>query len=250
MTGGDTHDAPITTAMVLAAGLGTRMRPLTETLPKPLVMLRGKPLIDHVLDRCVAAGVTRVVVNVHYLADKVEAHLAARRAAGCPLDIAVSDERDTLLDTGGGVKKALPLLGDAPFFVIASDTAWLAGPTPALDALARAFDPARMDMALLLAATSASVGYHAHGDFMMAPDGALRRRPERVVAPFAYASALVTHAAAYKDTPDGAFSNNRLFDAGIEARRLFGVRLDGIWMHVGTPGALKAAEAAYDFEVL
>jgi len=227
-------------AMVLAAGLGLRMRPLTNDTPKPLVAVGGKPLIDHVLDRLAAAGVETAVVNVHYLADKVERHLAGRRAP----KIAISDERGELLDTGGGVVKALPLLGAAPFFHLNSDTIWIDGVKPNLLRLAEIFDPARMDALLLLAATSTSVGYAGRGDFAMSPDGRLGRRSEREVAPFVYAGVAILNPTLFVAAPSGPFSLNALFDRAIEAGRLHGLRLEGVWMHVGTPEAIATAEAA------
>jgi MurNAc alpha-1-phosphate uridylyltransferase len=227
-------------AMVLAAGLGTRMRPLTDTLPKPLVPVAGKALIDHVLDRLADAGVTTAVVNVHHKADAIEKHLKGRTRP----KIVISDERGELLDTGGGVMKALPKLGPAPFFHMNSDTLWIEGVTPNLTRLAAQFDAARMDILLLLASTTASIGYEGRGDFVMAPDGRLSRRAEREVVPFVYAGAAVLSPALFADAPKGAFSLNKLFDRAIEAGRLFGLRLEGTWMHVGTPAAIKAAEAA------
>ena len=241
-----TDKGPIKTAMVLAAGLGRRMRPLTDETAKPLIPFAGKPLVDHVLDRLVEAGVSRAVVNVHTFADKVEAHVRRRS----DLDVVISDERDVLLDTGGGVRHALPLLGDAPFFVIASDTVWIEGPRPNLARLGARFDPDRMDMLLLLAAASASVGTEGRGDFDMDPLGHLARRPEMGTVPFHYASALVTTAALYDGSPDGPFSNNVLFDEAIAKGRLFGQRLDGIWMHVGTPRSLAEAETALADSIL
>jgi N-acetyl-alpha-D-muramate 1-phosphate uridylyltransferase len=227
-------------AMVLAAGLGIRMRPLTETMPKPLVTVGGKALIDHVLDRLAATGVDTAIVNVHYLADEIERHLAARRAP----KIVISDERGELLDTGGGVVKALPGLGGAPFFHINSDTIWIDGVKSNLVRLAQSFVAARMDALLLLAATSTSVGYTGRGDFAMAPDGRLSRRLEREVAPFVFAGVAILSPALFADAPSGPFSLNLLFDRAIEAGRLYGLRLEGVWMHVGTPEAIKAAEAA------
>jgi N-acetyl-alpha-D-muramate 1-phosphate uridylyltransferase len=227
-------------AMVLAAGLGLRMRPLTDGIPKPLVTVGGKALIDHVLDRLAAAGVEIAVVNVHYLAGQIERHLAARRAPR----IVISDERAALLDTGGGVVKALPGLGAAPFFHLNADTIWIDGVKPNLVRLAEIFDPARMDALLLLAAASNSVGYGGRGDFVMAPDGRLRRRQEREVVPFVYAGVAILNAAMFAAAPPGAFSLNRLFDRAITAGRLHGLRLEGVWMHVGTPEAIVAAEAA------
>ncbi|HEY6994944.1 MAG TPA: nucleotidyltransferase family protein [Xanthobacteraceae bacterium] len=227
-------------AMVLAAGLGTRMRPFNGRIPKPLVAVGGKPLIDYALDRLAEEGVECAVVNVHHLADQIERHLAHRQRP----KIVISDERDKLLGTGGGVVKALPELGDAPFFHVNSDTIWIDGVQPNLRRLAAAFDPARMDALLLLATTAASIGYSGRGDFLMAPDGRLTRRGEREVAPFVYAGAAILTPAFFADAPAGAFSMSPLFDRSAEAGRLCGLRLEGLWMHVGTPEAIKAAEAA------
>jgi MurNAc alpha-1-phosphate uridylyltransferase len=227
-------------AMILAAGLGTRMRPLTDTTPKPLVPVGGKALINHVLDRLAAVGVETAVVNVHYFADQIEQHLKPRRAP----KIIISDERDALLGTGGGVVKALPLLGDAPFYHVNSDTLWIDGVKSNLVRLAATFEPERMDALLLLAATTNSVGYAGRGDFAMAPDGRLRRRSEREVVPFVYAGIAMLSPALFEQAPSGAFSLTRLFDRAIEQGRLYGLRLEGVWMHVGTPEAVAAAEAA------
>jgi MurNAc alpha-1-phosphate uridylyltransferase len=227
-------------AMVLAAGLGTRMRPLTDTMPKPLVPVAGKALLDHVLDRLAQAGVERAVVNVHHMAEQMLRHLNGRTRP----QIVISDERGLLLGTGGGVVKALPELGDAPFFHINSDTIWIDGVKPNLARLAEAFDPNRMDALLLLASTTGSIGYAGRGDFVMAADGALRRRPEREVAPFVYAGAAILSPALFKDAPAGEFSLTALFDCAAESGRLHGLRLEGLWMHVGTPEAIAAAEAA------
>src|SRR5262245_41357370 len=225
-------------AMVLAAGLGVRMKPLTDRIPKPLVKVGGKALIDYVLERLDAAGVERIVVNVHYLADVLEHHLAGRRA------VIISDERDEVLETGGGVVKALPLLGANPFFLINSDTIWMDGPQPNLTRLADAFDPGRMDALLLLAPTTGSVGYTGGGDYAMAPSGELTRRGERDVVPFVYAGAAVFSPNLFADAPSGAFSLTRLFNRAEEKGRLHGLRLEGVWMHVGTPDAIPQAEAA------
>jgi MurNAc alpha-1-phosphate uridylyltransferase len=226
--------------MVLAAGLGTRMRPLTDALPKPLVPVAGKPLLDHVLDRLADVGVATAVVNVHHMADAIEAHLKGRTRP----KIVISDERGELLDTGGGVVKALTLLGDAPFFHVNSDTIWIEGVMPNLGRLAAQFDPGQMDAALLVAATATSIGYEGRGDFAMTPDGRLQRRAEREVVPFVYAGAAILSPDMFANAPTGKFSLNRLFDQAIEAGRLFGLRLEGTWMHVGTPAAIKAAETA------
>lgn len=226
--------------MVLAAGLGTRMRPLTDRTPKPLVAVAGRALIDHVLDRLADADVERAVVNVHYLADALERHLAARKKP----EITISDERGLLLGTGGAVVKALPELGDAPFFHINSDTIWIDGVKPNLARLAEAFDPAGMDAALLLAPTAGSIGYAGRGDFAFAADGRLRRRTVREVAPFVFAGAAILAPALFKDAPKGEFPLTNLFDRAAEQDRLFGLRLEGLWMHVGTPDAIALAETA------
>ena len=229
-----------TSAMVLAAGLGTRMRPHNGQIPKPLVQMRGKSLIDYSLDRLADAGVERAVVNVHYLADALESHLAGRKRP----QIIISDERGSLLGTGGGIAKALPQLGGAPFFLVNSDTVWLDGVKPNFRRLAEAFDAATMDVLLLLAATAGSVGYSGRGDYAMEPDGRLRRRDENEVVPFVYAGAAILTPALFVDAPAGEFSLNLLFDRAGASGRLFGLRLEGLWMHVGTPDAVAAAEAA------
>jgi MurNAc alpha-1-phosphate uridylyltransferase len=226
--------------MVLAAGLGERMRPLTATRPKPLIEVADKALIDHMLDRLVEAGVETAVVNVHYFAEQIERHLAARTAPR----IVISDERGALLDTGGGVVKALPLLGNAPFYHCNADTIWIDGIAPNLTRLVDTFDPGAMDALLLLASTSGSIGYSGRGDFTMAANGLLTRRIERGVAPFVYAGAAILAPALFAGAPQGAFSLNRLFDRAIGYGRLYGLRLDGVWMHVGTPDAIAQAEAA------
>ena len=227
-------------AMVLAAGFGQRMRPLTDNMPKPLVKVAGKALIDHVLDRLADAGVARAVVNVHYLAEQIERHVAARNVPR----VTISDERGVLLDTGGGVVKALPLLGDAPFFHINSDTIWIDGVKPNLARLADSFDAATMDALLLLAPGAGSIGYTGRGDFLMASDGRLRARPERDVAPFVYAGAAILSPRLFDGAPQGAFSLTKLFTRAIEAGRLHGLRMEGLWMHVGTPEAITEAEQA------
>jgi MurNAc alpha-1-phosphate uridylyltransferase len=226
--------------MVLAAGLGTRMRPLTDTRPKPLVEVAGKALLDHMLDRLADAGVEIAVVNVHYLAEQIERHVAARKRPR----VVISDERGQILGTGGGVVKALPQLGSAPFFHVNSDSIWIEGVTPNLTRLATAFDAATMDVLLLLAPAAGSVGYAGRGDFTMAPGGALTRREERDVAPFVYAGAAILTPAMFKGAPQGEFSLTTLFDRAAAAGRLHGLRLDGLWMHVGTPEAISEAEAA------
>jgi MurNAc alpha-1-phosphate uridylyltransferase len=227
-------------AMVLAAGLGTRMRAHNGQIPKPLITVGGKALIDYVLDRLAAVGVEQVVVNVHHLADQIERHLAARSNPA----IIIQDERDRLLNTGGGVIRALPHLGPGPFFHVNSDTIWIDGVTPNLMRLAMAFDQAHMDGLLLMAATASSIGYDGRGDFSMAPDGRLLPRGERDVVPFVYAGAAILTPQFFAGTPEGPSSMSPMFNRAIEAGRLFGLRLEGTWMHVGTPDAVKAAEQA------
>jgi N-acetyl-alpha-D-muramate 1-phosphate uridylyltransferase len=227
-------------AIVLAAGLGTRMRPYNGHIPKPLVEIGGKSLIDYSLDRLADAGVESVVVNVHHLADILERHLAPRQRP----QIVISDERGELLGTGGGIAKALPKLGEAPFFLVNSDTVWLDGVKPNFRRMGDAFDPQTVDALLLLAPTANSIGYTGRGDFAMLPDGRLRRRRENEVVPFVYAGAAVLSPAMFADAPKGAFSLTLLFDRAVERARLYGLRLEGVWMHVGTPEAVAAAEAA------
>ena len=225
-------------AMVLAAGLGKRMRPITVTTPKPLIEVGGRSLIDRALDSLEKAGVETVVVNVHYLADLVGVHVARRRRP----EIVVSDERAGLLDTGGGVVKALPLLGEKPFYLLNSDSFWIEGARPNLEWLAAGWRDDSMDALLLVAATVRTIGYHGNGDFRMDPAGRLVRRPEREVVPFVYAGAAILHPRLFENAPSGPFSLNVLFDRAMEAGRLFGVRLDGLWLHVGTPDAIGEAE--------
>jgi MurNAc alpha-1-phosphate uridylyltransferase len=226
-------------AMVLAAGLGERMRPITDTLPKPLVKVAGRAMLDFVLDRLADAGVERAVINVHHLADQIERHLAGRTRP----QVAISDERNLLLNTGGGVVKALPLLGAEPFFHVNSDTIWIDGVKPNLTRLAEAFDAARMDALLLLAPTAGSVGYAGRGDFGMDADGRLQKRSEQEVAPYVYAGAAILTPGLFRGAPMGPFSLTRLFDKARSAGRLHGLDLEGIWMHVGTPDAIALAEA-------
>jgi len=224
--------------MVLAAGLGTRMRPLTDNMPKPLVKVAGRPLIDHVLDRLVEAGVERAVINIHHFADQMQQHLARRTAP----QIVISDERGLLLGTGGGVKKALPELGDAPFFHINSDAIWIEGVKPNLLRLAEAYDATSMDALLLLAPTTESIGYAGRGDFAMAADGRLRKRAEQELAPFVYAGAAILSPTLFSNAPKGEFPLTELFDRAAAEGRIHGLRLEGLWMHVGTPEAVAAAE--------
>ncbi len=230
-----------TRAMVLAAGFGTRMRPLTDRMPKPLVPVAGRALLDHVLDKLAEAGVTDAVVNVHYLPDQIIDHTATRTKPR----VTISDERDAVLGTGGGVVKALPLLGDAPFYHLNADTLWIDGAQPNLARLAEAFDSTRMDILLLMAPTADSIGYSGSGDYAMLPDGTLRRRKEREVVPFVYAGVAILSPTIFAGSPAGEFALTKLFDRASEQGRLFGLRLDGLWMHVGTPDAVQAAEQAF-----
>ena len=231
-------------AMILAAGLGTRMRPITDRIPKPLVKVHGKALIDHALDALDRGGVGKAVVNVHHLADQMEAHLDARSTSGQGPAIVISDERAGLLDSGGGVARALPLLGDAPFLLLNADTFWIEGHRPNLRSLGEAWDGRHMDILLLLSDMARAVGYPGRGDFTMDPEGRIQRRKEKSVAPFAYAGAAIIDPAVFGEVPQGAFSLNLLFDRAIERGRLFGIRMEGLWLHVGTPEAIGEAEAA------
>jgi MurNAc alpha-1-phosphate uridylyltransferase len=225
-------------AMILAAGLGKRMRPLTATTPKPLIEVNGRALIDYGLDNLERAGVEETIVNVHYLADQVETHVARRRRPA----IAVSDERAALLDTGGGIVKALPRLGPQPFYLMNADSFWIEGARPNLDWLASGWRDESMDALLLVASTVRAIGYTGRGDFRMDPAGHLIRRGEREVAPFVYAGAAILHPRLFAGAPPDAFSLNLLFDSAMENGRLFGVRLDGLWLHIGTPDAIGEAE--------
>jgi MurNAc alpha-1-phosphate uridylyltransferase len=234
-------DAPaaVTHAMLLAAGLGTRMRPLTDAMPKPVVPVAGRPIVDYLLDHVLAAGVTRVVANVHYLADILEAHLSARLGDR----LVISDERERLLDSGGGVRKALPWLGEGPFFVLNADSFWIEGPRSNLARLAAAFDPAAMDALLLLAPAATAIGWGNRGDFAMDQEGRIRRPRPGEMTPFAYAGVGVFTARVIAPHPE-VFSLNRVFDAAIAEGRLHGIRLDGVFLHVGTPQAVAEAERA------
>ncbi len=227
-----------TKAMVLAAGLGKRMRPLTNDIPKPMVPFQGRPLIDHVLDRLAAAGIIEAIVNVHYQPLPLERHLAHRKAP----KITISDERDALLDTGGGLMRALPLLGNDAFVIHNSDSVWEEGVGSNLDRLFGAWDDAKMDSLLLMALSGTSLGYDGHGDFTMDADGRLQRREEGRESPFVFSGVSIAHPRMFKDAPPGAFSLNTLWDRAIERGRLYGIRLEGTWMHIGTPEALADAE--------
>ncbi|WP_112662070.1 nucleotidyltransferase family protein [Microvirga flavescens] len=232
------HTAP-KTAIVLAAGLGKRMLPITETMPKPLVKVAGRTLIDFALDSLAGAGIGPVIVNVHHFADMLEAHVKARRSP----QIVVSDERDAVLETGGGVKKALPLLGSGPFITFNSDSLWIEGKTPNLKRLVSAWDPERMDILMLIAEAATSIGYDGRGDFHLDETGRLRRRGTDASAPFVYAGVAIVKPDLVTDTPEGPFSANLFYDRAIAKDRLYGLRLDGQWLHVGEPKAIVEAEA-------
>jgi N-acetyl-alpha-D-muramate 1-phosphate uridylyltransferase len=234
------------TAMVFAAGLGLRMRPLTEKTPKPLIKVGGKTLIDHCLDRFAEAGVEQAIVNVHYLADQIEAHVKGRKRP----EIIISDERVKLLDQGGGVKKVLPLLGDDPFFLCNTDAFWLEGPRSNLHRLAAAWDPERMDVALLVAATVSAVGVDWPGDFSMSADGWLVRRQEREVAPYVYAGVAIIKPDLFRRETRDVFRLAPIFFEAAAKGRLAGVRLDGTWLHVGYPDAIAEGERAIDRSTL
>lgn len=227
-------------AMVMAAGKGTRMRPLTDTRPKPLVSFAGRPLIDHVLDRLEEAGIEEAVVNVHHFANMLEEHLARRK--GGPR-IVISDERAELLDTGGGTKKALGLLGDDPIITFNSDSVWVEGFGSNLRNLIDSFDPERMDALLMIADAARTIGFVGRGDFTMDPFGALTRREGSSTAPHVFAGVQVIKPALFSEGPDGPFSTNLIWDRLIEKGTLFGQRMTGVWMHVGAPDDLAEAEA-------
>lgn len=233
----------LTHGMVLAAGLGLRMRPLTETTPKPLLTLEGRPLLDRALDGFAAAGIGQAVVNAHWLADQVAAAIAGRAAPRCVLQ-----REAVLLETGGGVLRALPQLGAGPFVVANGDSVWLDGPTPALIRLAAAFDPERMDGLLLLVRAAQVEGEVGRGDFLVDPLGAIRRPREREIAPYIFAGVQILSPALFTGAPgpDVPFSLNLLYDRAMENGRLFALVHDGHWFHLSTPPDLERAEAALD----
>ncbi len=225
-------------AMIMGAGLGTRMRPLTNEIPKPMVVFSGKPMIDHVLDKMVEADIQTAVVNVHYKADILEEHLKKRT----DIEIIISDERDELLETGGGTKKALAHFKDEPFLIQNSDSLWIEGAGSNIARLKDAWNPDDMDCMLLLAATRKSTGYDGSGDFFMDKYGHLERRREKELAPFVFAGLSIMKPNQFINTPEGPFSLNLIWDRAIEAQRLYGLRLEGEWLHIGTPEALGEAE--------
>jgi N-acetyl-alpha-D-muramate 1-phosphate uridylyltransferase len=226
-------------AMVLAAGEGRRMRPLTEETPKPLLQLAGRTLLDHALDRVADAGIGEAVVNAHWLADQVARTAAARTRPRCTLS-----REPVLLETGGGVKRALPLLGDGPFLAVNGDAFWLDGPSPTITRLAQAFDAAEMDALLLLVRTTQISAEVGRGDFLLDPLGRARRPREREIAPYLFGGVQIVSPKLFDETPDGAFSLNLLYDRAIEAGRLHGLVHDGLWFHLSTPRDLADAESA------
>ncbi|MGK2285223.1 nucleotidyltransferase family protein [Pedomonas sp. V897] len=230
------------TGMVLAAGLGTRMRPLTDTRPKPLIEVAGRTLLDRALDNFEAAGVGTIVVNVHYLADQIEARLAARAAEGGAARYVISDERDELLETGGGVARALPLLGEAdPLLVANADNLWRDGRENTIARLAAAWDPARMDALLLLIDREEAKGYDGAGDFHREPSGRLHRRGHDLTANYVFSGVQLLSRRLFADVPQGPFSLNLLYNRALAAERLYGLVHDGLWHHVGTPEAVDEA---------
>ena len=229
----------IETAMVLAAGLGTRMRPLTDRIPKPLVTLGGRTLLDHVLDRLAMAGIGHAVVNVHHFADQIETHLATRHEPA----ITISNERGAILETGGGVLNALPVLGNAPFMVHNSDSVWTEGARSNLRALMDAWAPRSMDGLLLLAKRDTSIGFDGRGDYHMDASGHLIRRSGNDEAPYVFAGVSILKPQLFEGVTEQAFSLVKMFDRASARDALFGVVLEGTWMHVGTPEALMEAES-------
>jgi MurNAc alpha-1-phosphate uridylyltransferase len=224
--------------MVLAAGLGTRMRPLTNHVPKPLVKVRGKALIDHVIDRLAAAGVELVVVNVHHHAGLLREHLSKRR----DVEIRISDESERVLGSGGGIFKALPIFDGEPFFVHNADSIWVEGFGQALARMIARWNAGEMDALLLVASLVNAIGYEGPGDFLMDADGRLSRVPEQRLSPFAFPGVQIVHPRFFEGCSAGDFSVNPLWDHAIERGRLYGIRLEGRWMHVGTPDALAQTE--------
>lgn len=226
-------------AMVLAAGLGQRLRPITNNLPKPLIKIANCTLLDHTLDHLVAAGVECAVVNIHYLADQIKQHLTSRN----DLEIIISSEESNLLETGGGVKKALEIFSNEPFYISNADVFWLDGPTKALGRVIEQWDDSKMDALLMLHSTVEAYGYSGNGDFEVDANGKLSRRLEREITPYLFTGLQIIHPRIFKGTPEGKFSLNVIYDRAIEVGRLYGVVHDGEWFHIGTPDGLAEAES-------
>jgi len=224
--------------MVLAAGLGRRLSPITNKTPKPLVKIADRSLLDHAIDRLVVAGVECVVVNIHYLAEKIKQHLAGRK----DLEIIISSEETSLLETGGGVKKAIEHFADQPFYVLNADVFWLNGPTEALGRMVEQWDEEKMDVLLMLHSTVEAYGYSGMGDFEADAIGKLSRRLEREITPYLFTGVQIMQPRVFEDSPDGKFSLNFIYDKAIESDRLFGVVHDGEWFHIGTPEGLLEVE--------
>ncbi len=231
-----THAGP-KCAMILAAGRGLRMRPITDKTPKPMININGRPLLAHALARLEAVGVTDVVINIHHLGEKIERHFKDYRGAALQFS-----SEDDLLETGGGVKKALPMLGADPFYVVNGDAFWLNGPTDALGRLAEQWDANKMDALLMLHSTVDAYGYDGRGDFQCEADGLLTRRTEAEVVPWLFSGVQILDPTVLADAPDGRFSLNWVYDQALEADRLFGMVHDGEWFHIGTPDGLGEAE--------
>ena len=225
-------------AFILGAGFGSRMRPLTDTIPKPMVELAGKPLIDHVIDRLISVGVSKIVVNVHYLADVLETHLQQRKG----IELIISDERDELLDTGGGVYKALHHFGNEPFFIHNSDSVWIEEGQNNLAEMIKRFDAEKMDNLLCLANRQTSLGYDGNGDFLLDEEGHISRKPKDIASDHVFIGASIATRNLFENAPEGPFSLNKLWDASIAEKRVYGMEHQGIWMHVGTTEALSEAE--------
>jgi MurNAc alpha-1-phosphate uridylyltransferase len=226
----------LNSGMILAAGLGLRMRPLTLDRPKPLLEVAGRSMLDRAIDAMTATGVSFIIVNHHYLGEQIPTHLAGR-------NICFSDESALLLETGGGVKKALPSLGEGAFFVINGDIVWQDGATPALSRLFTAWNEAKLDALLLLAEQESAIGYAGAGDFFLEEDGTLRRRGQAASAPYVFAGVQILHSRLFADAPEGPFSLNLLYDKALSAGRLAGLAHDGQWFHVGDPAGLAEADA-------
>ena len=227
-------------AMILAAGLGTRMRPLTDNIPKPLIKVNGKALIDYKLDAAKQAGIKTVVINVHYLPEQVEDHL--RKVSG--LEIIISDERKELMDSGGGIANALHHFDDHPFVVLNSDTFWHGDIPPSLLQLLDFWNEDNMDILMALAKTVEAIGFGGAGDFFKDQNHLLTRRGKKLSAPFAFSGDYIVHPRIFENTPKGPFSANNLYDSAIADQRLYGLSLNGLWLHVGTPQSLSEAQSA------